>query len=251
MPVTLITGASVGIGAALARELARRGHAVGLVARRAELLEALCAEIVAAGGKAAWAAADVTDRAQVEEAAARITAALGPIDLLVANAGTGVAVKAASAPVDAWMQVFRLNLDGVVYSVGAVLPGMVARNGGHLAVVSSIAGYRGLPGNGAYSASKAAVTTFFEALRVDLKSHGIAVSTIHPGFIKTPLTDKNRFPMPFLMPAERAATLIADGLAARRSEINFPWQMVWLLKLARLLPNWVYDGIVGGRKIMG
>ena len=249
MPVALITGASVGIGAALARELARRGYAVGLVARRAELLQSLTAEIRAAGGRAAWAAADVTDQAQVIEATAKIAEELGPIDLLVANAGTGMAVKASTAPVEAWMKVLRLNVDGVIYSTGAVIPAMVARGSGHLAVVSSIAGYRGLPGNGAYSASKAAVTVFFEALRIDLGKHGIAVSTIHPGFIKTPLTDKNRFPMPFLMSAERAASRIADGLQAKRSEINFPWQMVLLLKLARLLPNWAYDRVLGRIKM--
>jgi NADP-dependent 3-hydroxy acid dehydrogenase YdfG len=249
MPVTLITGASAGIGAALARELARRGHAVGLVARRADLLEALAAEIRAAGGTAMWVSADVTDRAQVEEATARVTAELGPIDLMVANAGTGLAARADRAPVDAWMSVLRLNIEGAIYSAAAVIPAMVARKGGHIAVVSSIAGFRGLPGNGAYSASKAAVSVFFEALRVDLARSGIAVTIIHPGFVRTPLTAKNRFPMPFLMESDRAARILADGLAARRSEINFPWPMVMVMRLARLLPNWLWDRVVRGVRL--
>lgn len=249
MSVTLITGASTGIGADLARELARRGHAVGLVARRAELLEALAEEIRGTGGRAAWAAADVTDANQLAEAAAKITGELGPIDLLVANAGTGQFAKASTTPLDIWMKVFRLNVDGVIYSVAAVLPGMVERKRGHLAVVSSVASVRGLPGNGAYSASKAAVTTFFEALRNDLRSSGIAVTAIHPGFIRTPLTSKNRFKMPFLMEPERAASIIADGLERRRSDITFPWQMAIVMFVARRLPDWLFDRIVGGRSV--
>lgn len=244
MPVAVITGASAGIGAALAEELARRGWAVGLVARRAELLEALATKIRAGGGKAAWASADVTDRDGLAEAIRALEAELGAADLLVANAGTGNPVSAKKVPVDLWMSVLRLNVDGVVYSVAAVLPGMLERRRGHLAVVSSIAGYRGLPRSGAYSASKAAVTTFFEALRLELKSSSIAVTAIHPGFVATPLTSKNRFPMPFLMTAERAARLIADGLERRRSDITFPWQMRWLMAVVRLLPNWLYDRVM-------
>lgn len=244
MPVAIVTGASVGIGAALAEELARRGWAVGLVARRGELLEALAAKITAAGGRAAWAIADVTDREAVGAAVRSIEAALGPTDLLVANAGTGIPVSAKKVPVDQWMSVLRLNVDGVIYSVAAVLPGMLERQAGHLAVVSSIAGYRGLPRSGAYSASKAAITNFFEALRLELRTSNIAVTAIHPGFVATPLTSKNKFPMPFIMPAERAARIIADGLERRRSDVTFPWQMRWLMGLVRRLPNWLYDQVM-------
>ena len=244
MPTALITGASTGIGNALARELARRGWAVGLVARRGELLSALADEIRAAGGKAAWAAADVTDPAAIREAALVIAGELGPIDLLVANAGAGAPLRAARVPVDAWIATLRLNVDGVIYSVAAVLPEMVARKGGHLAVVSSIAGFRGLPGSAAYSASKACVTTFFESLRVDLRGLGIAVTAIHPGFIATPLTERNKAPMPFLISPQEAARLMADGLEARRSDVTFPWQMKLLMGLARRLPNWIWDRVL-------
>lgn len=250
MPVVLITGASTGIGNALAKELARRGWEVGLVARRSELLLTLAAEIEAAGGKAAWAAADVTDVVAIRDAALQIAQALGPIDLMVANAGTGLPTRATAVPIDAWMQIMRLNVDGAIYSVGAVLPEMVARKAGHLAVVSSVAGYRGLPMSAAYSASKAAVSTFFESLRVDLRAHGIAVTAIHPGFITTPLTAKNKFPMPFLITAERAAVLIADGLERRRSDITFPWQMRILMRWVRYLPNALYDALLSRNRVL-
>jgi short-subunit dehydrogenase len=140
-------------------------------------------------------------------------------------------------PIDAWIQILRLNVDGAIYSVGAVLPEMVARKSGHLAVVSSVAGYRGLPMSAAYSASKAAVTTFFESLRVDLRRHGIAVTAIHPGFITTPLTAKNKFPMPFLVETDDAARRIADAIDARKRWLRFPWQISWAITLASLVPG--------------
>ena len=245
LPVTLITGASTGIGAALALELARRGHRVGLIARRPELLASLAATITEAGGTAAWAVADVTQRAELAEACAKLEAELGPCDLMVANAGSGGPTPAHKVPIDAIEQILDLNVRGVLYAIGAVLPGMVARKSGHIAAVSSVAGFRGLPGTGGYSASKAYVTTLLESFRVDLKRSNIAVTSIHPGFIDTPLTAVNRFKMPFLMSADRAARLIANGLERRRSELTFPWQMKLLMNLARLLPNWIYDAMIG------
>ena len=247
-PVAIITGASTGIGHALARELARRGWAVGLVARRGDLLAVLAKELSEAGGRVAWASADVTDRVSTEAAVACIVDVLGPVDLLVANAGGNEASPAHTVPVDAAIRVMQLNYFGVLHAVGAVLPAMLARRAGHLAVVSSIASFRGMPTHGAYCASKAAVSTLFESFRIDLAGSGIAVTTIHPGFVATPLTEKNRHPMPFLLSAERAAGIIADGLARRRTDITFPWQlrvlMGWLL---RWTPAWIWDRVVAGR----
>lgn len=245
LPVTLITGASTGIGAALALELAKRGHRVGLIARRPDLLIEVVAKIEGAGGKAAWAVADVTRRAELAEACAKLEAELGPCDLMVANAGSGGPTPAHKTPIEAIEHILDLNVRGVLYAIGAVLPGMVARKSGHIAAVSSVAGFRGLPGTGGYSASKAYVTTLMESFRIDLKRSNIAVTSINPGFIDTPLTAVNRFPMPFLMSAERAARIIADGLERRRSELTFPWQMKLLMNLARLLPNWIYDAMIG------
>ena len=141
----------------------------------------------------------------------------------------------------------RINFEGVVNLFSCVVPAMVSRGSGHLVAVSSIAGYRGLPGSAAYSASKAAVSTFMEALRLDLRSTGVAVTAIHPGFVKTPMTDSNSFPMPFLVPLDRAAQRIASGILARKREINFPWQMVLLLRIVRALPAWIYDRMAGAR----
>ncbi len=244
MPVAIITGASSGIGAALARELARRGFRVGLIARRSELLDALVAEMRSAGATAAAATADVTDRAVLTDAVARLEAELGACDLLVANAGSGSPTPTHKVPVDIILSTMRLNFDGVVHAAGAVLPGMLERRSGRLAVVSSVAAARGLPGNGAYSASKAAISTLWESMRVDLRGRGVACTTIHPGFVATPLTEKNRFKMPFLLTAERAAVLVADGLEAGRSDITFPWQMRLIMRMMRRLPNWAWDRIM-------
>lgn len=244
MPVVIITGASTGIGAALAIEYGRRGYAVGLVARRAELLQEVAERVEATGGRAGWAVADVTDRAAITAAIHKLEAQLGPCDLLVANAGSGEPSPAHKVPVETIEKILDLNVRGVLYAVGAVLPGMVERKSGHVAAVSSVAGFRGLPGTGAYSASKAYVTTLLESFRLDLKRKGIAVTSINPGFIETPLTSVNKFPMPFLMKVERAATIIADGLQRRPAELTFPWQMKWLMHVARVLPNWLYDLII-------
>ncbi len=244
MPVTFITGASTGIGAALAVEFGCRGHKVGIIARRPELLAEVAKQVEAAGGKAAYAAADVTRRSDLAEAIASLEAQLGPCDLLVANAGIGEPTPAQKAPIEAIERILDLNVRGVLYAIGAVLPGMVARKSGHIAAVSSVAGFRGLPGTGGYSASKAYVTTLLESFRVDLKRKGVAVTSINPGFIETPLTSVNKFPMPFLMKTDRAARIIADGLERRRAEITFPLPMKLLMNFARLLPNWLYDLII-------
>lgn len=243
--VSLITGASTGIGAALALELARRGHRVGLIARRPELLAEVAASVRQAGGTAAVASCDVTDRAGLAEAVARLEAELGPCTLFVANAGIGLPTPAHKAPFDDIERILHVNVNGVLYSLAAVLPGMLERGAGHVVAVSSVAGFRGLPGSGGYSASKACVTALLESFRVDLRGRGIAVTAIHPGYIETPLTSKNKFKMPWLMKADRAASIIADGLERRKAEITFPWQMYLLMHFARLVPNWLYDRIVG------
>ena len=238
MSVAIITGASSGIGEAVAIALAQRGWKVGLIARREDRLQALKARI---GEDAAIAAADVTDRAGLEAAIAQLQQTLGPCDLMLANAGIGETVSGTRFSTDAALKVIDVNVNGVIHAIGAVIPQMVERGSGHVAVVSSVAGYRGLPGFGAYSASKAAVTNFFEAQRGELIPRGIAVTSIHPGYVETPLTDTNNFSMPFIIPAEKAARIMANGLEKRKKEINYPWQMANLMRLARVLPNWAWD----------
>jgi short-subunit dehydrogenase len=210
--VAVITGASSGIGWALAKELARQGGKVGLIARRHDLLEALAAEIRQAGGTAALAAANVSDRAQTLAAIAEVRTALGPVELLVANAGVGVPTYLEPTNVPDVEQMFRVNLFGVLYAIEAVLPEMLRRGRGHLAAVSSMAAYKGLPGESGYCASKSAVNTYLEGLRIQLNSRGIAVTTICPGFIRTPMTAQNPFHMPWLMEPDEAARRIARAL---------------------------------------
>ncbi len=246
-PLCVLTGASTGIGAALAREYAQQGWAVGLIARRLPLLEALAAEIRAAGGVAAAAAADVTDAESVRRAIGEITAALGPCALLVANAGgnpgemrTFGAGGEAGAGTLANM---RLNFDGVIHSVAAVLPEMEARRSGVIAIVSSAAAFRGMSGDGGYSVSKLAVSAFGEMLRVEVADKGIGVVIIQPGFVQTPLTDRNRFPMPFMLSAPEAARRMRRAIERRARVYTFPWPMRLATWLGSLLPGWAWDRV--------
>lgn len=234
---TLITGASSGIGAALAREMARRGHRVGLVARREAELRALALEI---GEAAAWAVADVADLDALTGAVRSIEAALGPCEVMVANAGIGEVASIRRYDARRFARVMRVNYEGVVNAVGIVLPAMLDRGAGHLVAISSLAGYRGMPASAAYSASKAAVSTLMESLRVDLGGTGIAVTTVHPGFVETPIVAGASFPLPFLVKVDRAARIVADGIERRRAEVNFPWPMATGTALARHLPSWAW-----------
>ncbi len=237
--VAVITGASSGIGWELAKLLARQQCKVGVLARRREQLEALTQEIQAAGGQAAWAVADVADRTQTLTAIAGLREQLGPIDLLVANSGVGESTYIEPLNVPVVEQMIRVNLFGIIYAFEAVLPEMLQRGRGHLAAVSSLAAYKGLPGEAGYCASKAAVNSYLESLRIQLRQRGIAVTTICPGFIKTPMTAKHEWPMPWLMTAEEAARRIVRALERRKKVFNFPWQTTLLMKATRWLPDWV------------
>jgi len=232
----LLTGASSGIGAALAVELARRGHDLSLIARRAELLDEVAAQVRAAGRRAAVATVDVTDRAAMQQAIQELVAELGPVDIAIANAGAGGDTPAAKLDAERVSAMFRLNVDGVVHTFAPVLPPMVARGSGQIVAIASIAGLIGLPGAGSYSATKAAIQTLMDAFSVELRPRGVAVTTVNPGFVRTPLTDKNKFPMPFMWEVDRAARRIADGIERRRRRVEFPWQLSWAVRLGRLLP---------------
>jgi short-subunit dehydrogenase len=243
--VAVITGASSGIGWALAKELARHGCKVGLLARRRELLEQLAGEVRAAGGTAACAVADVAERTQVLDGVARVRAELGPIDLLIANAGIGAPTQLNPVNIADVEKMFRVNLFGVVYAIEAVLPEMLQRGRGHLAAVSSLAAYKGLPGESAYCASKAAVNAYLEGLRIQLRQHGIAVTTICPGFVKTPMTAHHDFHMPFLLEPEVAARRIVRALRRRVKVYDFPWPLSWLMRLTRWLPDRMLARLMG------
>ena len=235
--VAVITGASSGIGWAVAKELASKGCMLGLVARRADRLQALADEIRAAGGKAAFAAADVGDRQQTLAAFRAIREQLGPIDLLFANAGVGLPTPLEPLNIPQVELMFRVNTLGVVYAIEAVLPEMLQRSRGHLAAVSSLAAYKGLPGESAYCASKAAVNVYMEGLRIQLRSHGIYVTTVCPGFVDTPMTQVNEFKMPWLWSADKSARKIVRALEKRKKVYNFPWQTTLMMKFTNWLPD--------------
>jgi len=244
----IITGASSGIGEALAVELARRGFSVGLVARREEKLRALAERIRGEGGEVAYAVGDVSSRASVGEAFEQLEQSLGPCQLMVANAGIGGPTNARDLDLDLTLKTFEVNTFGAIYAAHAALPGMLERGSGQLVVVSSVAATRGLPGSGAYSASKAAISTFWESMRVDLEGTPLVVTTLHPGFVKTPLTDKNDFDMPFIIPAEKAAGLMADAIAREDRTYTFPVQMAMVEWSMKRLPSWIFDRLTAGRR---
>lgn len=245
--VVLITGASSGIGAELAVQLARLGCRLGLLARREELLKQVAARVEAAGSKACVAVCDVGDAAQMAEATRKVEAALGPIDCVVANAGMGYPRKRHEFDPAATEQVLRTNFLGMTNAFFAVLPGMLARKRGHLVAVASLASYQGLPQDAGYAASKAAMRVHCEGLRIELRGTGVDVSTICPGFIRTPLTDRNQFNMPFLLEVDAATRRLVRAIGKRRRIVNYPWPLWWLIKLGHLTPRWLYDAIIGAQ----
>lgn len=245
-PTTIITGASSGIGRATALALAARGHRVGLIARRRELLDELASEIQAKGGTAAVAPADVGERAALRAAVDVIRNALGPIDVLVANAGFGVATRLDPLNIEDVETTFRVNVLGVVYSIEAVLPEMLRRRSGQIVAISSLAAYKGLPGESAYCASKAAVNAYAEGLRIELRKTGVKVATVCPGFVDTPMNNMEAAAMPFLMTAEAAAARIARVVERRRSGVvRFPLPMAWLTDVIARSPDGVVARLVG------
>jgi short-subunit dehydrogenase len=237
--VAVVTGASSGIGWALSKALAAKGFKVGIVARRRGCLEQLADEISKTTGAVAFAVADVGDRAQVLAAIHELAARLGPVDLLIANAGVGAPTMLEPFNVPDIETQFRVNTLGVIYAIEAVLPDMLRRGRGHLAAVSSLGAMKGLPGESGYCASKAAVNVFMEGLRIQLRDRDIAVTTICPGFVKTPMTAVNDFHMPFVLEADEAARRIVRALERRRKVFNFPWQTSLLMRLTHWLPDWL------------
>ncbi len=238
----LITGASSGIGEALARHYARPGRFLALSGRHAERLEAVADACRTTGAAVETRVIDVGDeeamRAWIETVDDR-----HPLDLVIANAGIAVSPDRLTPLADATRRTFAVNVSGVFHTVHPALERMKRRRRGQIAIMSSIAGYRGLPAAAPYSASKVAVKAYGEALRGAYRGR-VEVSVICPGFVESRMTAKNRFPMPFLMTGEKAARIIARGLARNRGVIAFPWPLVLLMRLLVCLPQPLSDWVL-------
>jgi len=236
-----ITGASSGIGRAVAQRMARDAWRVVASARSADTLDEMAR---GSDGRIVAQPCDVTDRDQVHATVKAIEEAHGPIALAVLSAGTFTPETVDDFSAEGFRKMVEVNLMGAVHCVEALLPYWRARGRGHLAIVSSVAGYRGLPTSLAYGSTKAALINLCEGLKFDFDRLGLKVQVINPGFVKTPLTDKNEFPMPFLIEVDDAAERIVRGLKSNRFEIAFPNRFVYLLKWLRTLPYAVYFPLV-------
>lgn len=235
----VISGASSGIGAALARHYAARGAALGLIARRRRELEQLAAGLPA---PCEIYPLDVRDAAAIATAASHFRGRHGCPDIVIANAGVSVGTLTESAE-DArvFQDVMDINMVGMVNTFRPFVACMRERGSGALAGIASVAGYRGLPGAAAYSASKAAVIAYLESLRVELRRDGVTVITVCPGYIATPMTERNPYPMPFLMSADTAAAKIASLIERGKPFAVIPWQMAIVARVLHVLPAWLYD----------
>ncbi len=232
----LVTGASSGLGRAICAELSARGAEVIACARRGALLETLVRDLEAGGGRARAVELDVTSPAAVREAIIRAHED-GPLDLVLAGAGVAEHSIQGERRADRTLQLLDVNLAGAVSTIEAGIE-VLSRRGGTVGVLSSLAGTRGLPGAAAYCASKAAVSTYVEARQVELSGHPVRLVDVQPGFVRTPMTAPNRFPMPFLMDVEAAARRTVDGLEAGHAVVRYPRRLAWPLRaIARSAPR--------------
>lgn len=228
-----LVGASEGLGAALAREMSSAGAKLVLSARSKPLLEALAAELP---GESDVVALDVTDADQVKQVAAEI----GDLDGVVFLAGAYWPMSSADWDTEKAVAMADVNFTGCLRVMGAVVPAMVARGSGHIVITGSLSGFRGLPGAIGYAASKAGVMSLAESMYADLRNTGIRVQLVNPGFIRTRLTDKNNFDMPFIMEPHKAAQHMMRHMQSSKFSCSFPAPFAWLFRIGQFMPNWLY-----------
>lgn len=235
----VISGASSGIGLALARHYLEHGAFVAVLARRGELLQALAAEFP---GKVFCYALDVRDAAAIHAAAADFIARAGVPDIVIANAGVSIGTLTRHAEDnDVFRHVLEINVLGAVHTFQPFITKMREVGSGRLVGIASVAGFRGLPGAGAYSASKTALISYLESLRLEMRGSGVKVVTLCPGYIRTPMTDINPYPMPFMLEVDDAARRFARIIERGCSFKVVPWQMALVGRVLKVLPNWLYD----------
>jgi short-subunit dehydrogenase len=240
-----ITGASGGLGAEFARVYDAPGNVIAITARRREELEAVARTLK---GEAVIYPLDVTDHAAVKSAAADFIARFGAPDIVIANAGISAGTLTEfEEDLPSFDRIFKVNVVGLFATFTPFVQAMHARGGGKLVGIASVAGIRGLPGSGGYCASKAAAISYLEALRGEMKAFNIEVVTVLPGYIRTPLTEKNPYMMPFIMEPDAAARRIRRVIDRGASYAVVPWQMGMVAKLLRLLPNWLFDAVLAGK----
>lgn len=237
----LITGASSGIGKALAEKLSREKNELFLISRNEAKLNELANHLNALGGAAFVYPCDVSNKNEVRECYNKIKTAHGMPDIAILNSGVSHRTSISKIELNKAEEIMSVNFFGVIYFVQSLTEDFVQRGSGVIAGVSSLADVRGFPRSGFYSASKAALSRYLESLRVELKPRGIKIITIRPGFVKTPMTDKNEFKMPFIMSAEKSAEIIFSGLANEKSVISFPFIMRMITNLLRYMPQWIFE----------
>ncbi len=256
--VVLITGASTGIGKAIAKGLMNENCKLVLLSRRTELIkEYLNRSLItnhplserSEASQPLIIKCDVSNKVEVANAYKQIVEKFGKVDIAILNAGIGHNVTVENYDSRFAEETFGANVFGIVYWVEKLLPDFAKRKEGVIVGVSSLADNRGYSGSGFYGASKAAASIYLEGLRVELKRFGIKVITVKPGFVKTPMTEKNKFKMPLLMESEKAARIIIDGIKKEKRIIQFPWQMVLLTRLVGLLPGSLYEWLSGKLKL--
>lgn len=233
-----IIGASHGIGASLAEKLSNEGHNLAISARSHNQLQVVLNSLKPADH--ILLPLDVTDFTLVKKSFALIMEKWGRIDLFIYGSAIYKPMKSTAIDVDLAMKTMQVNFNSLIYFLSLIIPQMIKQKSGHIAMISSVAGYRGLPKSLIYGASKAAMINLAESLFIELKPENINVSVINPGFVKTRLTDQNDFKMPFLIDANQAASFIIKGLKAKKFEIHFPGKFTYIMKFLRIIPNWLF-----------
>lgn len=240
-----IIGASSGIGAALVPALIEAGARPAISARGIDELERVARANSQLGQPVIVKGLDVTESGAAERVAAELRAEMGAIDVLIYSAGRWQPVDVAAWDGESIERQIAVNYTGLVRAIGAVLPAMLARRDGDIVGIASVSGYAGFPRAEAYGSSKAASIALLQSLRIDLKRHGVGVTTVNPGFVDTPLTERNDFPMPFMITSREAAQRITEGLLAGNSEIHFPKRLSRPLKMLTALPGPLYEWLAG------